>query len=215
MSTTQTESHAGVHGKPNYWVAWEICCNVVLALYFFQFVLINGACLMTAFRISTLLLLLKVSSDTIFHLFRKPAKEISLNIYHWAIGIVGAFTNFFYRSVEGDDLWIGTGIQIVGIALQVFAMLSLNRSIGFVAANRGIKTNGMYRFVRHPLYFAYIVAFFGYLLNHFTLNNQIVFAFMVYCLYLRTHCEEEILSKDPEYCEYKSRVKYRIIPYVL
>ena len=167
-----------------------------------------------AFRLSTLLVLVKVSADTLFHLFRAPAKKISRSYYAWLIGIAGAFTILFFQSVQGTDTFLATAIQIVGLMLQVASMFSLNRSIGFVAANRGIKTNGMYRFVRHPLYFAYTIAFFGFLLNHFTIWNLCIYMAMVLALYLRTYCEEQVLREDAEYQQYAKRVRWRLLPFV-
>lgn len=215
MSTSAANPSFQVDTDSRNWRIWELFCNFVLAAFFMQFVLANGSELLHAFRLSTLLLLMKVSTDTVFHLLRAPARQISLNVFDWAIGIAGSFTVFLYRGSAGQDLWIGTFVQIIGLSLAVAAMCSLNRSIGFVAANRGIKTNGMYRFVRHPLYFAYTMAFGGFLINHFTMNNAIVFVVMVYCFFLRTICEERVLSEDTAYQQYKQQVKYRLIPFLL
>ncbi len=101
------------------------------------------------------------------------------------------------------------------MGLQVYAMLSLNRSIGFVAANRGIKTGGMYRFVRHPLYCAYIIAFFGFLMNHPSAHNICVYSIMVLLLFMRAIAEERLLTKNDEYRAYSKKVRWRLIPYVL
>ena len=217
MSTAQpqNDTQTWFQGKPNYWLAWELFCNVVLACFFLNFVLIHGNAMLTVFRLSSLLILMKVSADVFFHLVRKPAKQITHSWYDWAIGIAGAYTILFYEPVAGTDYWVGTAIQLVGLGLQVAGMLSLNRSIGFVAANRGIKTGGMYRFVRHPLYFAYTVSFAGFLMNQFTFRNLAVYILMVVCLYLRTRCEEGILRQDAEYRAYAGKVKYRMIPGLL
>lgn len=212
MSTAQNKTHSSFQGKPNYWLCWEVLCNIILALFFLQFLIYHGSNFVEGLRLSTLLIVLKVSADVAFHLVRAPAKQVSTNLWDWFIGIAGAFTLLLFRPVSGADMWIGTGIQLCGMALQVAGMYSLNRSIGFVAANRGVKTTGMYRFVRHPLYFAYVVAFFGYMLNHFTAWNIGVYCLLVLGLYLRTRCEEGVLSQDEKYREYKSRVKYRMIP---
>ena len=215
MSTSVADSLTCVPQTSKRWFAWELTCNFVLAAFFLQFVVINGSDLLSAFRFSTLLLLIKVSTDAALHLVRAPAKQISHSVFDWGIGIAGSFTTFFYRSAEGQDFWLGTAIQLLGLSLAVAAMCSLNRSIGFVAANRGIKTSGLYRLVRHPMYFAYIVAFGGFVINQWTLNNAVVFAVMVYCFFLRTLCEERVLSEDSDYREYKRRVKYRLIPKLL
>ena len=39
---------------------------------------------------------------------------------------------------------------------------TLGRSFGIVAANRGVKTRGPYRLVRHPAYFGYLMSYLGY-----------------------------------------------------
>jgi protein-S-isoprenylcysteine O-methyltransferase Ste14 len=217
MSTAETKTNSlfdgkTIDGKPDYWLAWEFFCNIALAAFFLYFVAIHGSSLMNAFRISTILILIKVSADVFFHLVRKPAKQITRDYYAWFIGIAGAFTILFFQPVAGKDFFLGTFIQLIGLGLQVAGMFSLNRSIGFVAANRGIKTGGMYKFVRHPLYFAYTVSFLGFLMNQFSWWNLFAYVLMVFCLYLRTRCEEEVLRQDDEYQAYAETVKYRMVP---
>lgn len=197
------------------WVNWERVCNLLLALMFFRFMLVNLSDLSATLRLSSLLMLTKVTADTFFYLTRKPAQQISTSVYDWVIGIIGAWTNFFFVSTAGTDSWVATAIQVTGLSLQVAGILSLNRSIGFVPANRGIRTSGMYRFVRHPLYFAYTVSFFGYLLNHFTNHNLIAYSVMLGMFILRILAEERLLSRAAEYREYMQKVPYRLIPGLL
>ena len=45
---------------------------------------------------------------------------------------------------------------------------------GIVAAHRGIKTGGLYRAVRHPIYAAYLLAFGGFVLAHPSGYNTLV-----------------------------------------
>jgi|694.fasta_scaffold62278_1 protein-S-isoprenylcysteine O-methyltransferase Ste14 len=194
------------------WINWERVCNFLLALMFLRFVLLNLSDLSATLRLSSLLMLTKVSADTLFYLTRKPAQQISTSLYDWVIGIFGAWTNFFFVSTAGTDSWLATAIQITGLSLQVAGIFSLNRSIGFVPANRGIRTTGMYQFVRHPLYFAYTVSFLGYLLNHFTQHNLVVYGVMIGMFILRIIAEERLLSRTPEYREYMQKVPFRLIP---
>jgi protein-S-isoprenylcysteine O-methyltransferase Ste14 len=70
----------------------------------------------------------------------------------------------------------------------------------------------MYQFVRHPLYFAYTVSFLGYLLNHFTQHNLVVYGVMIGMFILRIIAEERLLSRTPEYREYMQKVPFRLIP---
>src|ERR1700682_5194874 len=45
-----------------------------------------------------------------------------------------------------------------GVLLQIYAKLTLRRSFGIIAANRGVMTSGPYRVVRHPMYAAYLLS---------------------------------------------------------
>ena len=58
---------------------------------------------------------------------------------------------------------IGSVLVLVGVVLATGAVLSLGRSLGIEAANRGVQTHGLYRFVRHPIYAAYLPLMGGYL----------------------------------------------------
>lgn len=61
---------------------------------------------------------------------------------------------------------IGSLLVLVGVLLATGAVLSLGRSFGIEAANRGIQTHWLYRFVRHPIYAAYLPLIGGYLLAY-------------------------------------------------
>jgi len=93
-------------------------------------------------------------------------------------------------------------------------MISLNRSLGMVPALRKLKTGGMYRLVRHPLYLSYFVTFSGYLLANSSLRNLLVYLFTMALLVVRINREEAHLSADSDYRAYMSRVKFRVLPYV-
>ncbi len=192
---------------------WEIACNVVLSLLFLRFAVQQGEALLVTWRLSTALLLAKVSTDVVFYLIRKIPKGVSVSLYDWCVGIIGTYAIVLFRAEEmGRDLLIGQILQFGGITLQVLAMFSLNRSIGMVAANRGVKTGGLYRWVRHPLYLSYVIAFLGYVINHPTSWNIGVYSAAVALWVLRLLAEERFLLRDPQYQDYAARVKSRLIP---
>jgi protein-S-isoprenylcysteine O-methyltransferase Ste14 len=93
-------------------------------------------------------------------------------------------------------------------------MVSLNRSFAIVPANREIKTAGMYRFVRHPLYASYLVMLTSYVLANTTFENVLVFAFVMGCMFIRMFREEKHLALDAEYRNYMRKVRYRLIPFI-
>ncbi|MFI4875613.1 MAG: methyltransferase family protein [Blastopirellula sp. JB062] len=194
-------------------LVWEMCTNVFLAAFFFRFAWIQGASFLVSYRLSTLLLLIKVSSDVFFYLVRRPPQKVSISPYDWAVALMGTYAVIlFMPASQSHDSLIGQAMQFAGLGLQIFAMVSLNRSIGVVAANRGIQTGGMYRWVRHPLYLSYVVAFGGYLVNQFSYWNIAVYCAAVLLWLLRIMAEERLLMQDESYREYAERVRWKMIP---
>ena len=192
---------------------WETLCNVALAVLFLRFAMLHGQTAYHTLRLSSFLLLAKVTIDVYFFLTRSLPKGVSLSIYDWFIGITGTFLIvLFQSSSQSTDHWLGHTLQFAGMFLQLAGILSLNKSFGIVAANRGVKTSGMYRFVRHPLYFSYAIAYAGYILNHPTNWNFMIYAASFTLWALRLIAEERFLMQDEEYREYALKVRSRLIP---
>jgi protein-S-isoprenylcysteine O-methyltransferase Ste14 len=148
---------------------------------------------------------------------RRRSLHTSRQLSDWVIALVGTAAPMLQR--PGDLLHpaiepLGIGLQLLGAGLSVFATVSLGRSFGIVAANRGVRTTGLYRFVRHPLYGSYLVSYVGFLLGSASLINLVLIVFAAVCQYLRARAEERVLSLDPAYKEYMERVRWRFIPYI-
>ncbi|MEK7639013.1 MAG: isoprenylcysteine carboxylmethyltransferase family protein [Patescibacteria group bacterium] len=109
---------------------------------------------------------------------------------------------------------LGDALMILGGILAVLSYWSLNTSFGVSPALRSVKTSGLYRFVRHPMYASYLVLYAGYLLIAFSFTNVAVIFVLVCLLVARIHFEEEILQTDAIYKEYKKTVRYRLVPLV-
>ncbi|UUZ53225.1 hypothetical protein LP419_30660 [Massilia sp. H-1] len=77
-----------------------------------------------------------------------------------------------------------------------------------------VKTQGLYRLVRHPLYASYMISFSGYMLTNTSLRNVAVFGVTIALLAMRILREERHLSLDSNYREYMARVKFRVLPFV-
>ena len=93
-------------------------------------------------------------------------------------------------------------------------VVSLGRSFAVVAGNRGIKTAAIYRFVRHPMYAAYMLGSLGYVACFPSTRNLVITAAALITLYLRARAEERFLVQDPAYQDYQRRVPWRFVPYV-
>lgn len=107
---------------------------------------------------------------------------------------------------------IGICLQIAGMLFQLYAKLSLGRSFGILPATRQLVTCGAYRWLRHPIYFGYLIAHLGFLLTNFSLQNFAVMLALYIAQIVRIQREEEILTNLPGYPDYCNTVRYRLIP---
>lgn len=103
-------------------------------------------------------------------------------------------------------------LQFVGILGSVLSLGFLGRSFGIVAANRGVRTSGPYRLVRHPAYASYAIANVAYALENPTPLNFAIVIMTTVAQLVRIKYEEDTLASDPAYAAYRARVRYRLIP---
>lgn len=149
-----------------------------------------------------------------FFIIRKMPKSVSVDPFDWLVGIGGSLIPLFFRP-GGEVLWqYGEILVFFAVIMQVLGLMSLNRSFALVAANREIKTRGLYHFVRHPMYASYLFLFSGYVLFNASGFNFFIMIFAFTLLFLRIAQEEKHLSQDPKYREYKERVRFRLIPFI-
>lgn len=161
------------------------------------------------------LLLVSEGIVVAFVLVRRPASKISHSAIDWIIAFSG--TIFSLLVIPGGPPILGsTGpfLIVAGILLHLGAKLSLRRSFGVVAADRGIKATGMYYFVRHPMYLGYFLSHLGYLSIAPGWWNLSVYALGWSFLVARMYAEERILRSNPDYRAYVEKVPYRLIPFL-
>jgi protein-S-isoprenylcysteine O-methyltransferase Ste14 len=150
-------------------------------------------------------------------LTRRQSDSVSLSPYDWTLAIVGTMGVMLAR--PGGHALIGPVIAGVmggsGLLISVAAKLSLNRSFGVGPANRGVKVGGAYAFVRHPMYFGYILISATYLLLNPTAFNVSVYAMTWMCNFGRIAREENWLMRDPAYRAYARTVRFRLVPGII
>jgi uncharacterized membrane protein (UPF0127 family) len=105
-------------------------------------------------------------------------------------------------------------IQVAGAAAAAVSLGVLGRSFGLVAANRGVRTGGPYRIVRHPAYAAYFFTDVGYVFENPSARNIALLAIVLTAQLVRIRTEEDCLRADPMYVKYCQRVRYRLLPLV-
>jgi protein-S-isoprenylcysteine O-methyltransferase Ste14 len=151
----------------------------------------------------------------VFYVRRRRATEVGTSWKVVVVANLGTFGNFMYESAYPiHDAVVTPCIVVTSIALAVSlgAFLSLGRSWGIIPANRGVKTGGLYRLVRHPIYASYILFDLAYVWWAFSWRNLAVAATIALILYARARYEEEVLLHDPEYAAYARRTRYMLVP---
>lgn len=145
-------------------------------------------------------------------LIRRPGPMAG---HPWAIFVafVGTFTPLFVRAPD-VPVFIEAGkvLMWAGFAMSLGAKLSLNRSFGMIAANRGVRRGGVYAFIRHPMYMGYAITHVGFVMVYPSLTNVCLYALTWTFQLLRIREEEKWLMQDPAYAEYAGQVRYRLIP---
>jgi len=149
----------------------------------------------------------------IFFLIRSPAKSFTEKPLEWIVAIAATFLPLLLRPAMDAAPFAEWGL-IFGSTLQISGVLSLNRSFALVPALRTLKTTGMYRFVRHPIYFSYLISFSCYLAANFSSLNLVILLVSSSLLVARIHFEERHLGLAAEYLAYQNRVKWRLIPFL-
>lgn len=154
-----------------------------------------------------------------------PALERA--VYTLAASILFVLVCWLWRPVDGMAWsleepwrWLGYGVQAAGIvmtivgarALDVLELAGVRQATETAAAPTQLKTNGVYGFVRHPLYFAWVLVVFG--APEMTMT-RLTFA-VVSTLYLAIAIpfEERSLIETfgPDYASYRKKVRWRMIP---
>lgn len=165
--------------------------------------------------LSLALLLVRNSLLTFFFLSRKLSRETTSEFLPWAAAVGGTLIGYcFITRPAVSPLLVQTGswVMAVGVFFAVLAVSSLGRSFGIVPSNRGIRTGGMYRLVRHPAYGTYFIIDLGFVMISPSLRNLLVFAAFILLSYYRSVYEEQLLIGDPEYRAYRQTVRWRFIP---
>jgi protein-S-isoprenylcysteine O-methyltransferase Ste14 len=145
---------------------------------------------------------------------RRDARMITIRPMDWMIALLGTAMPLLVRAGGHPfaPALVGTAFMLTGLFFSISAKLTLRRSFGLAAANRGLVLSGPYRIVRHPIYAGYILIYVGFLLNNPLAWNFAIYLLTIGLLIFRVMAEEILLTQDPSYVEFKQRVHYRVMP---
>jgi protein-S-isoprenylcysteine O-methyltransferase Ste14 len=160
---------------------------------------------------ANILFILSEGMIAVMVLFRRGTEAISLRPVDWLTGVLGTALPMLYQPTGGG--WSGGAmLMAAGLLISVGAKLSLRRSFGVIAANRGVKRSGLYAAVRHPMYLGYLVTYVGaFAVNPSSWNAVLLSVWLVFEV-LRIFAEERILMQDESYREHAAKVKFRLVP---
>lgn len=150
-------------------------------------------------------------------LARRRSDIISSSPLDWALSLVAVNAPFLATRAAASTIFpsqICAALMLAGLTIQIAAKATLWRGFGIVPANRGTKTSGLYRIVRHPMYAGYTITHIGFLLGFPSLQNTLLYFITFAIQVARVFREERILNSDPIYREYAARVRYRFFPKV-
>ena len=163
------------------------------------------------------LVMVAETSVVIFVLLRRSTQAISMRLGDWLLAITATYAPLLIQPANTPDAMrmlipAAIGLVMLGNVIQIAAKLFLRRSFGIAPANRGIKTDGMYRFVRHPMYAGYALVHLGILALMPTLLNLTIYTIGWWAQILRLLAEERLLSEDPAYRAFMTKTRWRLIP---
>ncbi len=151
----------------------------------------------------------------IFVMIRRPTQAISLELGDWLLAITATAAPLLIIPAHGGAaalVPLATGLWLGGNVIQVAAKLALRRSFGIAPANRGVKVDGPYRWVRHPMYAGYLLVHVAILALNPLPVNLLVYAIGWTAQIKRLLAEEALLGQDPAYAAYMGKVRWRLVP---
>ena len=160
-----------------------------------------------------------------------PAMERTL--YTWISSLLFGVICWAWQPVPGVLYsvpapwhWLGFAVQAAGIAVtaagsRVLDVLDLAGVRPVLQAQRGteaphvpLQTGGLYGFVRHPIYFGWLLFVFG--TPHMTMTRLVFALTSSAYLALAIPWEERGLIQvfGPDYQKYQQQVRWRLVPFV-
>lgn len=165
-------------------------------------------------RVTGLVYLVLLLLIVVMTITRRSARQIAMAWPARVAAVVGTYCPLLFRP-GAEPLapgWLTASISAAGLAVAILGIVSLRRSFGVVAAHRGVVDSGVYRVIRHPLYSGYMLNHLGFFLATPSPWNFVVWMLSDTAQLFRIHFEEQLLSADPQYAHYLTRVRWRLFP---
>jgi protein-S-isoprenylcysteine O-methyltransferase Ste14 len=188
--------------------------NVVIAGFLLLFVFLNLKAFDATRDITYVLVAINEGVYVALYLVRKRAIATSMSPFDWGIAFSATFLGTLLRPANPISVVAGGTLIVVGIVINIISVLFLGRSIAIVPAERSIKTAGVYRIIRHPMYLSELLSVFGYLLVNISVANAAIAIGTTGLMLVRINREELFLSRSERYRTYLSETRWKLLPFL-
>jgi len=157
-------------------------------------------------------------------LARRVAVSLLRSMYVWVASLLLMLVCVLWRPI-GGDIYHANGMRAIAhAAIQLAGVWITARGVARIdplelagirpAAETGLQVTGPYRWVRHPLYFGWLLMGFG--AAHMTGDRLAFAAITTLYLVVAIPWEERLLLKrfGEEYARYMRDVTWRMIPFI-
>lgn len=190
--------------------------SVLLSLYCAAFAALRARALLKGFDVFELLHLAYNVTLALLFLIRTRPSVVSMDLRHWIVALLTLFSGFFFarKELNPHTVLLLAGDTLIGtsVLFSLTAAMVLGRSFDVFPSLRRVKTEYVYRIVRHPIYSSAIALRLGYVLKNPSIYNSVLLLIVALLYDRRAKYEESILSHDCSYAEYLRQVKYRFVP---
>lgn len=140
----------------------------------------------------------------------------------YALLFIPPLLKFYSFQIIFDNLLLnlfGVVICLFGVFFAIWSRLTLGKNWSGITATQKegheLVTTGPYRFVRHPIYFGFILSMIGFALTTGTVLACFAVLVGLTALILRVYIEEKLMNKmfPVAYQKYSNQVK-RLVPFL-
>jgi protein-S-isoprenylcysteine O-methyltransferase Ste14 len=135
------------------------------------------------------------------------------------IGAILFFSNRYRTNLAPESISTIAGIIVItaGLIMAIFSFINFGQIVTpnpVPMDNYTLKTTGMYKYIRHPIYSSVLLTLLGFVILSQSISGFIFWVAGVLFIAYKTGFEEKQLSlKFPEYTAYKSKTK-KLIPFI-
>jgi protein-S-isoprenylcysteine O-methyltransferase Ste14 len=197
-------------GTLDYWQGWAYLCTSVAAsgLYTLYVTIHDPALLVRRWKIGP-------SQE------KELAQKLIVVFMLVAFAAVLILPLLDYRFGWSSVPWYVSIIGNLLVAFSFYVFYLVSKINTYAAANVHVEgdqklvENGVYSFVRHPMYFGALFLIAGTPLALGSWLTLFLIPVFLLTLYFRIAGEEHVLIRDlPGYVEYRKKVKHRLVPFI-